>query len=319
MPDDVRGFWSGTLTVGLVSIPVELFPAVRSQRPSLRMLSPEGVPLSRVYFGADDAPLSSEQIVRGAPVEEGFVVLSDEELDALEPERSRDIHLRRFVPREAIGPAWLKRSYFLAPASESTRSYAVLAATMEKRGHAGIATFVMRGTEYLVAIFADDGILRAETLRFADELRSAEDVGLADPPSGDASQAKSMRAALKKLEVKRLDEDEVTDPRAEALRELVEEKLAAGTDVVVAPNADEETSEDPEEPTDLVAVLKARLKAAETDAPAGKKKKRATDGEDLASRTKDELYERAQALDIDGRSRMTKAQLIASIEKARAA
>src|SRR5690606_22010540 len=97
-----------------------------------------------------------------------FVVVTDEELEALAPEKSRDIDLRRFVDVGAIAPEMCERAYFLTPAGGSTKAYRLLAAAMERTGRAGIATFVMRGKEYLVAILAENGILRTETLRFAD-------------------------------------------------------------------------------------------------------------------------------------------------------
>lgn len=313
MPDDdadVRGFWSGTLTFGLVSIPVELFPGVRSERPSLRMLSAEGAPLRRAYFGEDDQELSSEDIVRGFEVDDGFIVVEDEELEALEPERSRDIHLRRFVPRADISPAWFRRAYLLAPAGESTRPYAVLARTMAETDRAGIATFVMRGKEYIVALFAEGGVLRAMTLRFEDELRSPADVGLESPPASDAKLAKAMRKAIAKATSDAIPEDALEDARAEALRALAEDKRARGEGVVEAPDV-EVTEEDDDEPADLVQLLKERLRSG--------KKNENDEQDDLEASTKSDLYERAKQLDISGRSSMSKDELIASIRKAQAA
>ena len=164
-----RAFWSGTLTFGLVSVPVDLFPAVRPRRIALRTLGPEQQPLVRRYVcSVDGQPLSREDIVRGYENADGsFTVVSDDELDALEPRKSRDIDLRRFVAREEIPRPLLERPYVLAPAGESTKAYRLLAETMERSGKAGIATFVMRGKEYLAAIFAEGGTLRAVTMRFA--------------------------------------------------------------------------------------------------------------------------------------------------------
>ncbi|HEY0671085.1 MAG TPA: Ku protein, partial [Longimicrobiales bacterium] len=178
MPDEkqeirTRSFWSGTITFGLVSIPVNLFPGVRSQRAALRMLADDGTPLQRrFYCEKQNREVNGDEIVRGYETAKGkYVVVTDDELEALEPKKSRDIDLRRFVPAEDIDPLFFERSYYLAPAGESVKAYRLLAETMEKTGRAGIATFVMRGKEYLVAIVAEDGLLRADTMRFADELR----------------------------------------------------------------------------------------------------------------------------------------------------
>jgi DNA end-binding protein Ku len=174
-----RPFWSGTITFGLVSIPVNLFPANRGDRVSLRMLGPNGKPLARRYYSEQSGrDLDAEDIVRGYEIKKDrFVDVTDEELERLAPERSRDINLRRFVDDKSIPRLYFERGYFLAPAG-STRAYHLLAQTMERTGRAGIATFVMRGKEYLVAITADNGILRAETMRFADEIRAPEAIGL---------------------------------------------------------------------------------------------------------------------------------------------
>src|ERR1041385_2899096 len=186
-PTSPRPFWSGTISFGLVSIPVNLFPASRSSHVGLRMLASDGTPLRRRYFsGTADRGLGPEQMVRGFEIEEGkYVVVTDEELERLEPEKSRDIDLRRFVPQDAIPPMYFDRSYFLLPAETAGKAYQLLATVMEKSKRVGIATFVMRGKEYLIAILSANGILCAETLRFSDELRSASDIGLPEPRRAD--------------------------------------------------------------------------------------------------------------------------------------
>ena len=168
-----RPFWSGTLTFGLVSVPVDLYPGNRTNRATLRMLGPEGEPLARRYFSQKTGrALDNEHMVRGYEFDKDkYVVITDEELERLAPDQSRDIDLRRFVELKSIPPLYFDRSYFLAPSAGSEKAYRLLSETMQKEKLAGIATFVMRGKEYLVAIFPENGILRAETLRFADELR----------------------------------------------------------------------------------------------------------------------------------------------------
>src|SRR5690606_2694173 len=99
--------------------------------------------------------------------------------------------------------------------------YRLLAKTMEKTGRAGIATFVMRGKEYLIAILAEKGILRAETLRFVDEVRTPEDVGLPEPAKPKPAVVKQIEKAIGKLAEKELDESELVDRSAERLLKLV--------------------------------------------------------------------------------------------------
>ena len=94
--------------------------------------------------------------MRGYEVtKEKYVIVTDEELERLAPEKTRDIDLKQFVPAESIPPIYFERGYFLTPAAGSQKAYKLLAETMEQSGLAGIATFVMRGKEYLVAIFSE--------------------------------------------------------------------------------------------------------------------------------------------------------------------
>src|SRR5437773_5984649 len=113
-----RPFWSGTLTFGLVSVPVDLYPGNRTNRAPLRMLGPEDEPLTRRYYSEKTGrDLDADDMVRGYEIDKDkFVVITDEELERLAPEQSRDIDLRRFVDLESVPPIYFDRSYFLAPA-----------------------------------------------------------------------------------------------------------------------------------------------------------------------------------------------------------
>src|SRR5688572_16986915 len=127
----------------------------------MRMVAPDGTPVERRYVcSKEQVELDWEDIVRGYEVKKGkFVVVTDDELEALEPRKSRDIDLRLFVRKDEIDPIYFERAYFLVPASGSNKAYRLLAKVMEDTDHAGIATFVMRKKEYLVAILAKNGIL----------------------------------------------------------------------------------------------------------------------------------------------------------------
>ena len=266
MPDQEdlrsRAFWSGTITFGLVSIPVSLFSGARSHSVSLRMLSEDGTPLSRRFFcPKHDKEIDSEEIVRGYEIsKDKYIIVTDDELEALEPEKSRDIDLRRFVDADEIDPVYFERPYFLVPAGESTKAYRLLAASMEENNRAGIATFVMRGKEYLVAITAENGILRADTLRFSDELRGVEDVGLpAKRPSVKAADVTRMEKLIKAHSSAKIAESELKDEHSEKLMKLVKKKERKNEDVVELP-ADVAEDEEPDpDVIDLVEVLRRSL------------------------------------------------------------
>jgi DNA end-binding protein Ku len=261
-----KPIWSGTLSFGLVAVPVNLFPAVRSVDAPLRMLAPSGEPVQRHYVcPADGKDAPWEQIVRGYEVAEGeYVPLTDAELEAIAPRKSRDIDLRRFVPRAELDPFLFERPYVLTPAGESTKPYRLLAEAMAKSDRAGIATFVMRTKEYLVAIVAERGILFAETLRFAGELRTPKDVGLPTTKAPDAKDVDGFARVLRKLARDEVAADELVPPRRDRLLALAQKKLRAGEDVVEpkAPAAADgaEAPADPSASPDLFASIRASLK-----------------------------------------------------------
>ena len=252
-----RPFWSGTLTFGLVSVPVDLYPGNRTNRAPLRMLSPEGEPLSRRYFSQKSGQeLDDEDMVRGYEIDkEKYVVVTDEELERLAPEQSRDIDLRRFVPLEDIPPLYFDRSYFLAPSAGSEKAYQLLAATMEKEDLAGLATFVMRGKEYLVAIFPEQGILRAETMRFADEIRSPGEVDLPEKKKIPATAVRKFEKLIEKHSARQLSLQELKDEQTEKLLKLVEQKRKQHKDIVEV----EEPKREEGKVIDLMAALKNSL------------------------------------------------------------
>jgi DNA end-binding protein Ku len=252
-----RPFWSGTLTFGLVSVPVNLFPANRSSRSPLRMLSPDGEPLSRRYYSEKtERELDADQLVRGYEIDKDkYVVITDEELERLAPEKTRDIDLKRFVPADSIPPVYFERGYFLTPAGGSEKAYKLLAETMEKEEKAGVATFVMRGKEYLVSIFSEHGILRAETMRFPDELRSPADVGLPKKKKPAPATVKKFEKLISSKSKKQLSPRKLEDEQTEALLKLVKKKSASKKNVVEVETEKRETGK----VIDLMSVLKKSL------------------------------------------------------------
>jgi DNA end-binding protein Ku len=253
----IRPFWSGTISFGLVSIPVDLFPARRTPRTSLRMLGADGIPLARRYFSPSSGKdLEDDQTIRGYEIKKDkYVPVTDEELERLAPDKSRDIDLRRFVNRDEIQPIYFEHAYFLAPAGGSVKAYQLLAETMERTGKAGIATFVMREKEYLVAILAEDGVLRAETLLFSDEVRSPKSIGL--PRRTRVSQAATRRFArmIRNKSTNQISREELRDIRTERLSKLVERKRSRHEDVVKTESGDPQ----PAKVVDLMEVLKKSL------------------------------------------------------------
>lgn len=315
-----RAIWSGTVTFGLVSIPVAILPAQRPQRVRLRMLSPEGIPLSRKYYcPAEDRPIEREEIIRGFEIEKGkFVTVTDKELDSLQPSKSREIDLRRFVPTKEIDPKFMDRAYFLVPVGDTIKPYRLLAETMEKCGQAGIATFVMRGKEYMVAILAESGFLMAETLRFADEIRTPESIGIPKEKTITPSRVDAMVAEIRSATAEQLDLRELEDDYTKRLLDLANQKQSEGKDLVRVPNVEPEAVQGPHDTDnviDLMHILKRSMQqeAEETGESEGSMELEKKSGDSLERQSKSDLYNKAKQLHIPGRSGMNRQELIRAI------
>lgn len=345
----VRSFWSGTITFGLVSIPVDLFSGTRPRQTAMKMVDTEGHPLGRQFrCSKEGKTLSNDDLVRGYETESGeVIVITDEEFESVAPEMSRDIELRRFVPLDEIPPYYYQRPYFLAPAGRSAKAYNLLAMTMARTGQVAIGSFVMRGQEHLVAILSDNGVLRAETLRYADEIRTPKAVGLPAKKKPPAKKVQQFSKAIDSLKAKTLDMSELEDRQAEALHALAEEKRERDEDVIKMRGLeDEDAQAGSAEIVDLMEVLRKSLSknatvtnASNTPSPGqaarskrsaasharidkhafpgrrAKSSKTSTAKDDLEQASKSELMKMASELDIAGRSKMGKSALVTAIRR----
>jgi len=266
----VRPFWSGTITFGLVSIPVDLFAAVVPRQKSMKLVDEEGHPLGRRYWcPKDEKVLDNDELVRGYETDSGkMIVVTDEEFESAAPEKSRDIDLKSFVALDDIPPFFFDRPYFLAPDERAGKAYALLAQTMARSGKAGIGSFVMRGHEYLVAILAENGMLRAEVLRYADELRTPESIGLPAPRKASAAAVRAFAKEMDALAASALDLAEMADLEAETLHAFAEKKAKSGKGVIAMEDLEDDDGESGggADVIDLMEVLRASLGAS-----AGKK------------------------------------------------
>src|SRR5690606_33517177 len=142
----------------------------------------------------------------------------------------------------------------------SNKAYRLLAEVMQQTGKAGIATFVMRDKEYLVAILAENNILRAETLRFHDELRTPEDVGLPEKPRIDQDRVARFERVIRKHAANKLDPDEMLDEQSRRLLDIVERKYEQQEDVV-EPDLPEEDEDDEPSTVNLLEVIRRSLQS----------------------------------------------------------
>jgi len=170
-----RAIWSGVISFGLVSIPVELYSATEAHEPTFHQFekgTTDRIRYQRVNERTGDEVAYSD-IVKGADIGGGnYVVLDQDELDSVAPGRSRLLDIHTFVDLDDIDPIYFNKTYFLGPGNdEASKPYALLRDAMADANKAAIATLVMRGKEYLAAIRADGDLLALETLFFADEVR----------------------------------------------------------------------------------------------------------------------------------------------------
>lgn len=230
----------------------------------MKLVDKSGHALGRQYHCSKDGKtLRSDELVRGYETQTGKIVeITDEEFESAAPEMSADIDLRNFVPLAQIPPMYFQKPYFLAPAGKSAKAYHLLAATLQKTGRVGIGSFVMRGREYLVAIVPDNGVLRADTLRYADEIRTPESIGLPKPAKVTANKVDQFARDIDELTRRALDISELEDMEAEALQDLVKAKQKKGVNVIhdsELEDAEPEAAEGGAKIIDIMAVLRKSL------------------------------------------------------------
>ncbi len=200
-----RPLWSGSLSFGLLNVPVTLHSATRDRDVHFQLLhAADCSPIeTRRVCAAEEKTVPWPEIARGYELDDGsWVLLSDEDLRAAAPRQSRTIDIERFVEVAEIDPVYFDRSYLLVPADEgAARAYALLSETMRDSGKAALGRFVLRAKERLVGIRVRDGALTLTTMLFGDEVRSTEEIAAeieaAEPPR---EQVDSAVAVIEELE-----------------------------------------------------------------------------------------------------------------------
>ena len=189
-----RSIWKGNLKLGSTTVPAKLYSAVTDRTIRFHILDDRRLHRVKQHMvnpeSGEEVP--KEEIQKGYEIEPGrFVIISNEDLEALEPKPSRDIEITEFVPAEKITQQWYERPYYLAPDGNETDYFAV-AEALNKRGLEGIAHWVMRNKQYVGALRAENGYLYLFTLRNAEEVVSADDL---PKPAGRAPTQKELELA----------------------------------------------------------------------------------------------------------------------------
>ena len=318
-----RAIWTGSISFGLVTIPVGVYSATDDHAIHFHQLergTGDRIRNRRVNERTQ-REVDYADIVKGRDLGGGeYVVVEREELDAIAPGRSRSLDIDGFVGLDEIDPVYFQRTYWLAPGGESSRKpYQLLATALERLNRVGIATFVMRGKEYLAAIRADGDVLALQTLYFADEVRDPADLDNVPGKRAKGGSDKELDMATGLIESMSAPwkPEQSRDSYQDRVQKLIEDKRK-GREIV--------TESEPAEPTgmsDLLEALQRSVEAARGGAKKGaaekkkpKKRKGKRAGPDLSAASKSELLAMARELKVSGRSSMSRDQLVDALRAA---
>ena len=274
-----RPMWNGSISFGLVNVPVKMFNSVKKKTLHFNQLrASDGcrIRLKKVC-SADGTEVESEDIIRGYEISpERYVTVTDEELQVLNPKTTRSIDIEDFVSLEEIDPVYFEQSYYLVPDKGAAKAYSLLFAAMKKTNKIAIARIVMRNKQYLAAIRPAGRALSLATMYFADEIVSQNDLEALpadiEPNERELTMAEQLITSLSSP----FEPEKYKDEYREKVLDLIEKK-AEGQTVTLQPAAPEGGKV-----IDLMAALEASLKAMkkegspESEKPVRSRRKKAS-------------------------------------------
>jgi DNA end-binding protein Ku len=302
-----RPTWSGSISFGLVSVPVELYTVVRTRTIRFKQLHRETkAPVKQKRVDSrtgEEVPYS--QIVKGYEIGDGRMVVADpKELEELDPDASRLICIHAFVEHDQIDPVFYDRPYYLAPDGEAAnKPYRLLSEAMERTGKVAIATFVMRNREHLAAMRAREGRLVLSTMHYDDEVADPGELNL-DLGGGAELSEPEVGMAVQLIEALLTDFD-ASDYHDEHRQRVIEylEAKSEGRSIEMPDEGDGGSNV-----VDLMAALEQSLSrsgGSSTPAP--------DESVDYEQMTRSQLYELAKERDLPGRSNLSKAELVEAL------
>jgi DNA end-binding protein Ku len=254
----MRAIWKGSISFGLVNIPIGLYPATRSERVSFRQLRADD--LSPIHYKrvaeADEKEVPWEKIVKGYEYEKGqFVVMTDKDFEKVMPEASQTIDIKEFVDLAEIDPMFFDTPYYLEPQKGGKKAYALLRDTLKETGKVGIARVVIKTKQHLAAVKPKGDSLVLELMHFPDELLEPEGLDL---PRNEQVGKKEMDMAKSLVETMSGEwkPDDFHDEFRERLEKLIEEKVKTGAKELPGKTAKAKPATNV---VDLVAVLQKSL------------------------------------------------------------
>ena len=259
-----RAIWSGAISFGLVNIPVKLYSAVSKKTVRFHQIDAESgqrIRQQRVNPGSGEE-IPYEQIVKGYEISpDRYVTITPEELESLEPQKTRTIDIEEFVDLEQIDPIYYDHPYYLAPDKGAAKAYKLLLDAMEEADKVAIARVVIRSKENLVALRSYGGAITMETMLFPDEVTQPDSIEELSAVDGDVKTTKRELDMAKQL-IESLsgdfDPSGYRDEYRERVLDLIERKAAGETITIEAPAAEKK------EVPDLMAALEASISASKS-------------------------------------------------------
>jgi DNA end-binding protein Ku len=267
----MRAIWKGSISFGLVNIPIALYPATRREELKFRLL--RGSDLSPVNYKRvaekDGKEVSWEQIVKGYEYEKGkFVVLNEKDFQRVDLEATQTVDIQDFVDVEEIAPMFFYKPYYLEPQKGGDKAYVLLRDVLAKTNKVGIAKVIIKTRQYLAGVKALKHALVLELMHFAQELSDAEKLNVPKKMEPGKREIDMARALVENMTSK-WNPEKYKDDYRDALLEVIEEKVeSGGKEIEEKPKARKPSSK----VIDLVAVLQQSLAKSE----GGRKKKRAS-------------------------------------------
>jgi DNA end-binding protein Ku len=251
-----RAIWSGTISFGLVSVPVRMYSAIQEADVHFHLVhEPDGGRIGyQKVCKAENEPVPDDEIVKAYEVKEDeLVVLTDEDFDAVKVEGVKTIDISDFVPYDEIDPIYFERTYFLGPQDGGEKVYGLLREAMEQTGLAAIGKYVMREKQHLGCLRIREGVITLERMFFHDEIRAVQEIAPreAKVPKAELELATALIDQFKSS----FEPDRYEDTYRAALLKLIKAKQKGET-ITAVPAAEDE------EPADLLAALKASVEAA---------------------------------------------------------
>jgi DNA end-binding protein Ku len=257
-----RAIWSGAISFGLVNIPVKLFSAVSKKTVRFHQIDAEsGGRVRQKRVGPDGEEIPYEQIVKGYEIgPDRYVTITPEEMESLEPQKTRTIDIEDFVDLSEIDPIYYDHPYYLAPDTGAAKAYQLLVDAMEDAGKVAIARVVIRSKENLVAIRPRDGLLAMETMLFADEVVPPDTLDELNADGNVKTSDRELTMARQLIDSLSSDfePEKYHDEYRERVLDLIERKAQGETIVIEEPTAE------PEKVPDLMAALEASIAGAKS-------------------------------------------------------